>query len=65
MSAFGWLAREALADALRRRIALAVAFAAVLSVVMLESCTPSARSSSRLASSSRVLTAPSSCSSPS
>ena len=39
MSGFGWLAREALADALRRRIAAAVAFAAVISVVMLESCT--------------------------
>jgi ABC-type transport system involved in multi-copper enzyme maturation permease subunit len=36
---FGSLAREALADALRRRIAAAVAFAAVLSVFMLESCT--------------------------
>ena len=36
---FGPLSLEALADALRRRIALAVAFAAVLSVVMLESCT--------------------------
>jgi ABC-type transport system involved in multi-copper enzyme maturation permease subunit len=36
---FGSLALEALADALRRRIAIAVAFAAVLSVVMLESCT--------------------------
>jgi ABC-type transport system involved in multi-copper enzyme maturation permease subunit len=33
------LALEALADALRRRIAAAVAFAAVISVVMLESCT--------------------------
>lgn len=36
---FGSLAREALADALRRRIALAVGFAALLSVAMLESCT--------------------------
>ena len=36
---FGSLAREALADALRRRIAAAVAFAALISVLMLESCT--------------------------
>jgi ABC-type transport system involved in multi-copper enzyme maturation permease subunit len=36
---FGWLAREALADALRRRIALAVGFAALVSIAMLQSCT--------------------------
>ena len=35
----GWLAREALADALRRRIALAVGFAALVSIAMLQSCT--------------------------
>ena len=39
MNGFGWLAREAIADALRRRIAAAVALAALVSVVMLESCT--------------------------
>jgi hypothetical protein len=39
MSGFGWLAREAIADALRRRIAAAVALAALVSVAMLESCT--------------------------
>lgn len=39
MSGFGWLAREAIADALRRRIAAAVALAALVSVLMLESCT--------------------------
>jgi hypothetical protein len=44
MSAFGWLAREALADALRRRIAAAVAVAALVSVAMLDSCTSCAPS---------------------
>jgi hypothetical protein len=44
MSAFGWLAREALADALRRRIAAAVAVAALASVAMLDSCTSCAPS---------------------
>ena len=44
MSAFGWLAREALADALRRRIAAAVAVAALASVLMLDSCTSCAPS---------------------
>jgi ABC-type transport system involved in multi-copper enzyme maturation permease subunit len=39
MSAFWPLAREALADALRRRIAGAVLIAALLSVLMLDSCT--------------------------
>jgi hypothetical protein len=39
MNGFGWLAREAIADALRRRIAAAVALAALVSVAMLESCT--------------------------
>jgi ABC-type transport system involved in multi-copper enzyme maturation permease subunit len=39
MNGFGWLAREALADALRRRIAAAVVVAALVSVAMLESCT--------------------------
>jgi len=39
MNAFAWLAREALADALRRRIAAAVVVAALVSVAMLESCT--------------------------
>jgi len=39
MNGFGPLAREALADALRRRIAAAVALAALVSVAMLESCT--------------------------
>ncbi len=39
MSGFGWLAREALADALRRRIAGAVVIAALISVAMLDSCT--------------------------
>lgn len=39
MSAFLWLAREALADALRRRIAFAVAVAALASVAMLDTCT--------------------------
>lgn len=39
MNAFLLLAREALADALRRRIAFAVAVAALLSVAMLDSCT--------------------------
>jgi ABC-type transport system involved in multi-copper enzyme maturation permease subunit len=44
MSAFGSLAREALADALRRRIAAAVAVAALASVAMLDSCTSCAPS---------------------
>lgn len=39
MSVFGLLAREALHDALRRRIAFVVALAALVSVAMLESCT--------------------------
>jgi ABC-type transport system involved in multi-copper enzyme maturation permease subunit len=39
MNGFGPLAREAIADALRRRIAAAVALAALVSVLMLESCT--------------------------
>ncbi len=39
MNGFGWLAREAIADALRRRIAFAVALAALASVALLESCT--------------------------
>jgi len=39
MSAFLLLAREALADALRRRIAFAVAVAALASVAMIDSCT--------------------------
>ena len=39
MNGFGPLAREAIADALRRRIAAAVALAALVSVAMLESCT--------------------------
>ena len=39
MNAFLLLAREALADALRRRIAFAVAVAALFSVAMLDSCT--------------------------
>jgi ABC-type transport system involved in multi-copper enzyme maturation permease subunit len=44
MSAFAWLAREALADAFRRRIAFAVAAAALLSVAILDSCTSCAPS---------------------
>lgn len=39
MNGFWLLAREALADALRRRIAFAVAVAALLSVAMIDSCT--------------------------
>lgn len=39
MNGFGWLAREAIADALRRRIAAAVAAAALVSVALLDSCT--------------------------
>jgi len=39
MSGLGLLAREALHDALRRRIAFAVAVAALASVAMLDSCT--------------------------
>jgi hypothetical protein len=39
MNAFGWLAFEAIADAMRRRVAFAVAVAALASLAMLESCT--------------------------
>ena len=39
MNGFWWLSREALADAMRRRIAGAVVVAALISVAMLDSCT--------------------------